>query len=210
MNATVDSLPKSYELCVKLVESIDFGDASFKIALFLIAFNPIFWNAVSRLEYYTHFLTKLTKSAKRGCYTFAITIFSLGIIRNYFFEKALHNQVTSAWMESEITKIIGMAFIIMGQILVLSSMYQLGIIGTYCGDYFGILMKDRITSFPFNICYNPMYRGSTLSFLGFSLMYAKPAGLFITLCLHFIYDMALKIEEPFTVKIYAAKTAKKR
>ena len=40
----------------------------------------------------------------------------------------------------------------------------------FVGDYFGILMDRRVTEFPFNICEDPMYVGSTLSFLGTSLM----------------------------------------
>lgn len=38
-----------------------------------------------------------------------------------------------------------------GMIFVVSSSIRLGITGTYCGDYFGILMKERVTGFPFNV-----------------------------------------------------------
>lgn len=34
------------------------------------------------------------------------------------------------------------------------------------GDYFGILMEDRVTSFPFNVNENPMYNGTVMIFLG--------------------------------------------
>jgi phosphatidylethanolamine/phosphatidyl-N-methylethanolamine N-methyltransferase len=37
------------------------------------------------------------------------------------------------------------------------------------GDHFGILMKSRITSFPFNVAEHPMYYGSTLCFLSMAL-----------------------------------------
>ena len=30
-------------------------------------------------------------------------------------------------------------------------MYALGVTGTYLGDYFGILMDEPVTSFPFNV-----------------------------------------------------------
>lgn len=56
-----------------------------------------------------------------------------------------------------------------GSILVLSSMYKLGVVGTYLGDHFGILMDSRITSFPFNVVEHPMYYGSTLCFLSIAL-----------------------------------------
>lgn len=38
------------------------------------------------------------------------------------------------------------------------------------GDYFGILMDEKVTGFPFNITENPMYWGSTANYLGLALM----------------------------------------
>ena len=40
---------------------------------------------------------------------------------------------------------------------------------SFLGDYFGILLNKKATSFPFNIMNNPMYWGSTMNFLGYSL-----------------------------------------
>lgn len=34
------------------------------------------------------------------------------------------------------------------------------------GDYFGILMDERVTSFPFSVNDDPMYNGTVLIFLG--------------------------------------------
>lgn len=67
------------------------------------------------------------------------------------------------------------ALIGVGGVLVLSSMYQLGITGTYLGDYCGIYMQARVTAFPFNILNNPMYDGSTLNFIGLALWYVHAA-----------------------------------
>ena len=82
-----------------------------------------------------------------------------------------------------------------GNILVLSSMWALGVTGTYLGDYFGILMDDRVTSFPFNVTNAPMYYGSTLSFFGTALLYAKPAGFLLTIEVLIGYIIALSFEE---------------
>jgi phosphatidylethanolamine N-methyltransferase len=69
--------------------------------------------------------------------------------------------------------------------LVVTSIYALGItgklphaprpgsadhVGTYLGDYFGILMSKRVTGFPFNLFSDPMYVGSTFAFLGGALL----------------------------------------
>lgn len=196
-----------------LAEAIDYDGPYFTTALLFIMFNPVFWNIVARLEYYTHFLTKLAGSAKRGCYLLAATIFCLGIARDLTFEKALRFQEVSPLLDTPTFKNIGYVFLGVGQVLVLSSMYQLGITGTYLGDYFGILMDDRVTAFPFNVSNNPMYQGSTMSFIGTSLIYGKPAGLVLAFFVHFMYYFALKFEEPFTTEIYSkrdeAKAAKK-
>ncbi|CAH4032810.1 unnamed protein product [Pieris brassicae] len=117
----------------------------------------------------------------------------------------MNNQATSEFLQNYLTKAIAMVLIIVGQVLVVTSTYQLGIVGTYCGDYFGILMKERVTEFPFNICNNPMYRGSTLTFLGYALFHAKPAGILIAYCVHLVYESAIKFEEPFTLKIYSCQ-----
>jgi len=40
----------------------------------------------------------------------------------------------------------------------------------FAGDYFDILLPAKVTGFPFNVMDNPMYWGSTLNFLGMSLV----------------------------------------
>jgi len=76
---------------------------------------------------------------------------------------------------------------ILGQTFVISSTWALGITGTFLGDYFGILMDHRVEGyssvfllslfaffiwiprFPFNVLRDPMYVGSTLSFVATAL-----------------------------------------
>lgn len=84
-------------------------------------------------------------------------------------------------------------------------MWALGITGTYLGDYFGILMDDMVTGFPFNVTDAPMYYGSTMSFLGSALWLGKPAGIVLTALVHLVYQAALFFEDPFTASIYAKR-----
>ncbi|EER30712.1 methylene-fatty-acyl-phospholipid synthase [Candida tropicalis MYA-3404] len=173
-------------------------------AIGCISFNPIFWNIVARFEYNTHFLTKITGSAKNGCYLLAAIIFSLGIYRDHVYHQELLNQPTfQPFIDSLIIKSLAILTFGFGNILVISSMWALGVTGTYLGDYFGILMNERVTGFPFNINDNPMYNGSTLCFLGTALWYGKPTGILVTLFVFIMYKIALLFEEPFTAKIYA-------
>ncbi|KAJ8612646.1 hypothetical protein MRB53_037382 [Persea americana] len=81
-------------------------------------------------------------------------------------------------------------------------MYALGVTGTYLGDYFGILMPYRVTSFPFNVTDAPMYWGSTCSFVGTALIYQRPAGFLLSFLVWVAYSVALRFEDPFTAGIY--------
>lgn len=55
-------------------------------------------------------------------------------------------------------------------------------------------MEERVTGFPFNVCENPMYIGSTLNFLGTALYAASPAGLALTAIVFVVYEIALTYE----------------
>jgi phosphatidylethanolamine/phosphatidyl-N-methylethanolamine N-methyltransferase len=92
----------------------------------------------------------------------------------------------------------------------LVSPHSLGIDGTYLGDYFGILKTEKLTGFPFNVSSDPMYLGSTLTFLGHALFNAKPAGVLLSVYVYVVYKLYAEfLEGPFTDYIYseAAKRA---
>lgn len=208
MSLKTSSFSNFNELIYQLIENVDIIEKNLKLSVFFIVFNPLFWNIVARLEYSTHFLTKSLGGARNGCYAFALTIFSLGLARDFYFHKAIESHITFQCLENEFVKGTGIAMAIVGQILVLTSMYRLGIAATFLGDYFGITIDERVTSFPFNISNNPMYQGSFLSFLGSSLYYASPTGIFCSLLLKFVYSIALRFEEPFTAMVYSKQPLK--
>ncbi|KAJ2818276.1 Phosphatidyl-N-methylethanolamine N-methyltransferase [Coemansia furcata] len=182
---------------------VDFTQASLWLALACITFNPTAWNVAARREHHTRWLTNLCGGARRGCYAIAVAIFSMGIIRDALYSQALNDQPTAAWLDNSLVRLVAGLLFAGGMIFVTTSMYALGITGTYLGDYFGILMKERVTGFPFNVLDNPMYVGSTLSFLGTALWHAKPAGLLITAHVWITYWIAMQFEGPFTAMIYA-------
>lgn len=141
-------------------------------------------------------------NAQTACYALAATIFSLGLIRDGLYERALRHQPSHPLLETDLAKYIGYGLIAAGNILVISSTWALGITGTFLGDYFGILMDDIVTGFPFNVTDAPMYYGSTMSFLGTALLYGKPAGILLTGWVLVVYLVALRYENPFTAGIY--------
>lgn len=124
-----------------------------------------------------------------------MVIFSLGIIRDFFYEQALRDQPALDILQTPTTKYAAGGLFLTGNVLVITSMWALGITGTYLGDYFGILMDSRVTGFPFNITDAPMYHGSALSFLGTALWFGKPAGILLTAFVFLMYQIALRFEE---------------
>lgn len=134
-----------------------------------------------------------------------MTIFSLGIFRDLLYERALRAQPSHPLLETALATYVAYALIAAGNVLVLSSMWALGVTGTYLGDYFGILMDDIVTGFPFNITVSPMYYGSTMSFLGTAILFGKPAGIVLTAEVLIVYLIALRFEDPFTAAIYAKR-----
>ncbi|KAI9887421.1 MAG: Phosphatidyl-N-methylethanolamine N-methyltransferase [Watsoniomyces obsoletus] len=190
---------------------VDFNKRSLAVSALSIAFNPLFWNFAARQEYHHKVLTKAFGGNSRlGCYVLAATIFSLGIFRDLLYERALRGQPTYTPLQTYPMEILAYMLLAAGNVLVLSSMWALGLTGTYLGDYFGILMENRVTSFPFNITDAPMYYGSTLSFLGTALLYAKPAGFLLTAEVLTVYQLALTFEDPFTAKIYARREQERK
>jgi phosphatidylethanolamine N-methyltransferase len=111
------------------------------------------------------------------------------------YERALRSQPSYSLLTTPAVAGLAYALLAAGNVLVLSSMWALGLTGTYLGDYFGILMDAKVESFPFNITSAPMYYGSAMSFLGSALLYGKPAGILLTVEVLVVYLVALRFEE---------------
>lgn len=88
------------------------------------------------------------------------------------YKLALDAQPTLNLLDRSELRVLAVVAFLLGSLLVISSMYALGVTGTYLGDYSGILMEEKVEGFPFNVTDNPMYYGSTLSFFGTALWLA--------------------------------------
>lgn len=85
------------------------------------------------------------------------------------YHQALEDQPTRHILPEVYRTVVPVVLFLVGQTLVLTSTWALGITGTFLGDYFGILMDHRVEGFPFNVVTNPMYDGSTLCFIATAL-----------------------------------------
>ncbi|KAL0209539.1 hypothetical protein RCL1_008377 [Eukaryota sp. TZLM3-RCL] len=172
-----------------------------------IILAPLMWNVVSRFEYKTRILSKLFLNKKVACYIFAVYVFFFSLYRNVLFKQAVfvntvyHNIIPERFALLH-TALVYLLYAV-GFVLVGGSSLRLKVIGTYCGDYFDIfIFKEPVRSFPFNICPNPMYVGSTILFLAFALAERSLVGLVLTILVAICYYIALLFEAPFTAEIY--------
>ncbi|XP_067390229.1 phosphatidylethanolamine N-methyltransferase isoform X2 [Emydura macquarii macquarii] len=188
-----------------LLNYVNPTDSTFTAAVLCIAFNPLFWNVVARWEHKTRVLSRVCGSPYTACYCLGAVILLLNFIRSHCFTEAMQNQPKWKSLDCLSVYYAGLAILGIGLLFVISSFLALGFIGTFLGDYFGILKEEKVTSFPFSVMDNPMYWGSTACYLGWSVMNASPAGLLLTVVVAVSYMIAVLFEGPFTEEIYRQK-----
>ncbi|XP_039631428.1 phosphatidylethanolamine N-methyltransferase isoform X1 [Polypterus senegalus] len=188
------------------LQYLDITETSFGISAFAVCFNPFFWNVVARWEHRTRRLSRLFGSPYMACYSLAFVIVLLNIFRSHSFAAAMRAQPRLPLLEIPELYWVGLLVLACGSLLVLSSFCALGFTGTFLGDYFGILMEEKVTSFPFSLMENPMYSGSTAIYLGLALMNASPAGMILTCLVAVAYKVAISFEGPFTEEVYRQKS----
>lgn len=124
-------------------------------------------------------------------------IFSIGLSRDNLFRYVVEKnpKYQGELAQSQLITFIAYTFLFIGVILVTSSTYKLGIIGTFQGDSFGILLPEIITGFPYNICSAPMYVGSTINFISFSILNRSIIGIVLSLIVALVYILGAHYEE---------------
>lgn len=182
--------------------------------------SPLIWNIVARNEKKNRTLTNLFgNSPKKGCYALATWIFLSSLVRDKLIEIAIQKSKPAEipylgesaaagglGLTESLLKKLGISLTATGMVFVCSAYYRLGITGTYLGDYFGILMSERVTAFPFNLLNDPMYTGATLGFLGLAVHENSPVGLLLSAWLWLVYEVSTTyFEGPYTAQIYADK-----
>ncbi|CAI8007762.1 Phosphatidylethanolamine N-methyltransferase [Geodia barretti] len=178
------------------------------VACVIVMINPLFWNVVSRYEYKTQKLSRTLGGPKRGCATLAACILTLNYVRTATFHKTVDEFGYWEPLHNGMVQALGYLIVTAGSVLVVASAWKLGFFVSFMGDYFGILLTDKVTGFPFNVVRDPMYFGSGLVYLGLSLEHASVVGLVLTSCIAFSYAVAVRFEGPFTCQIYEERNKK--
>ncbi|XP_059180112.1 phosphatidylethanolamine N-methyltransferase isoform X2 [Centropristis striata] len=206
----VDYSKMDLTLMEGMLKRINFHDSSFCVAVIAIIFNPLFWNMVARWEHGTRRLSRLFGSPYLACYCLGFVIILLNVYRSHSMTVAMKSQVKWEVMDRADVFYVGVALMVAGTVLVVSSFLALGFTGTFLGDYFGILMDEKVTGFPFNVVENPMYWGSTANYLGLALIGASPVGLVLTAIVAVSYKVAIRFEGPFTEQIYEERSQRRK
>lgn len=154
---------------------IDFSQKLLWLNLLQIPLSPFLWNVIGRTQYQTKFLTNYFKGNKlHACYAIFVWVFTQSLIRDFVYGLVILNQPQVGFMSSLPFKLAGVISNLIGWTFTLSSMYRLGITGlffsqhfffsqipiittitgTYLGDYCGILMKERVKGFPYNVSFH--------------------------------------------------------
>lgn len=149
---------------------VDLGQQSFALALIAIIFPPLVWNIIGSVEYYTHAFSGLVRKPIIGVYLSGAVIATLSVFRSALFIAAMRDQPVMKDLDTPVCNAIGGATFVVGLVFFIGAYYQLGITGTYLGDYFGIFREERITAFPFNALDNPMYDGSSMFHLAEAIL----------------------------------------
>ncbi|KAA0725417.1 Phosphatidylethanolamine N-methyltransferase [Triplophysa tibetana] len=152
---------------------IDVTEPKFCVAVIAIIFNPFFWNVIARWEHRTRGLTRLFGGPNTACYSLGILILLLNVYRSHSITVAMKGQPRWEALDNALVYYAGAALMAIGSLFVISSFLALGFSGTFLGDYFDILMDQKVTGFPFNVMDNPMYWGSTANYLSLALMYFR-------------------------------------
>ncbi|CAL9701369.1 unnamed protein product [Knipowitschia caucasica] len=193
-----------------LFRLMDFTEPTFCVAVAAIVFNPLFWNMAARWEHRTRRLSALCGSPYVACYSLGFTILLLNVCRSHSMTVAMKSQPRCEALERPEVYYTGVVLMVGGTVLVVSSFLALGFTGTFLGDYFGILMEEKVTCFPFNLMENPMYWGSTANYLGLALIGSSPVGLVLTAAVALTYKVAIHYEGAFTEHIYQDRSRRNK
>ncbi len=182
---------------------INFREPNFEKALAYSFLCFLLWVLLPHLEFKYKLLSRLIGHNQGRALDFlAYFLIYVGTIRNHAFNEAVNHNIKISYGMFEIPiQIMCFAAMAFGLTLIAFSFYRLGMTNMYFGDHFGFLFKEKITTFPYNYFENPQYVGTTWFFMGFSICFHSPTGLFLTFVVYILY-MILNVVEARKLKVF--------
>jgi methylene-fatty-acyl-phospholipid synthase len=185
-------------------EYINFSEEKFIETLLWSLLCWASWVIFPHLQFRYKIISRFTNGDMgTACDFLAYYLIYIGTLRNHAFNEAVNNNIKISYgifeVPIQIACYSAMAF---GLVLLTMSFYRLGMRNMYFGDHFGFLFKERITSFPYNIVDDAQYVGTTFFFMGFSLCYHSPTGVFLTLVINVLYKVLSLVESSKLKEFY--------
>jgi methylene-fatty-acyl-phospholipid synthase len=179
-----------------MTQYIDFTETKFLEANAYSILGFTLWVLLPHIQFKYKLLSRLTGNDEaKACDFLSYFLIYTGTIRNHAINEAINNNVHISYGIWEYPILVVSAVLIaFGLILVGFSFYRLGLRGMYFGDHFGFLFKEKIVQFPYNYFDNAQYVGTTAFFIGFSLFYHSPAGVFMTVVIYLLYQVLTFVE----------------
>ncbi|EDQ88041.1 uncharacterized protein MONBRDRAFT_33076 [Monosiga brevicollis MX1] len=193
------------------------GDYSALRSCFATIMAPILWNLLPQI-----FGPALINwiGRRQAMLVFSLYVFLFTCFRSWAFQMGIADDKTSfdvllpffpnATVFHNIFFAVGAATVLVGTVLTSASFIRLGIFGTYMGEFFGVMLSEKITTFPFDVVDNPMYFGSSLMHIGLAIMEQSPVGVVLGAVVFWWYYMAALYEEPLMVEMYKKDLGKVR
>ncbi|CAN8069771.1 unnamed protein product [Agarophyton chilense] len=188
---------------------VNLYDHNLALAILATILPPLVWNIIGPLEYFTKIPSRLSIRPIIGVYISGAIIASLSVLRSVLFLVAIRSQPRLPELDQPFYHAIAGLVGGFGVSMFIGAYYRLGICGTYLGDYFGFLMDEKITAFPFSVANHPMHDGSFLMHLGEAIMERSPAGILLSAWLLFCYRCGYFLEESFTNRLYSERDERK-
>ena len=177
---------------------INFSDPKFIETLGYSFLCFFMWVFLPHLEFKYKLLSRMTGNDQGKAADFlAYFLIYSGTLRNHIFNEAVGSnfKLPSYGLYEIPVQILCYLSMAFGMTLIAFSFYRLGMRNMYFGDHFGFLFTEKITSFPYNYFDNPQYLGTTFLFLGYSISWHSPAGIFLTLVINVLYRILNVVEE---------------
>ena len=174
-----------------LQQYIDFSETKFIEANAYSVLCFALWIILPHLQFRYKLLSRLVGNDEaKACDFLSYFLIYTGTMRNHAINEAINNNIHINYGIWEYPiLLISSVLMLFGLVLVSFSFYRLGLRGMYFGDHFGFLFKEKIIQFPYNYFDNAQYVGTTAFFIGYSLFFHSPAGIFLTVVIYLLYQV---------------------
>jgi phosphatidylethanolamine N-methyltransferase len=181
---------------IEVQKYIDFTESKFIEANIYSVLCFALWVILPHLQFRYKLLSRFVgNDEEKACDFLSYFLIYTGTIRNHAINEAINNNIHINYGIWEYPiLLLSTVLMIFGLVLVSFSFYRLGLRGMYFGDHFGFLFKEKIIQFPYNYFDNAQYVGTTAFFIGYSLFFHSPAGIFITILINLLYKVLTFVE----------------